>query len=660
MKDLLIEIGTEELPAGAILRAVDHLKEKLHHILQREDIQTFATPRRLAFFVKNFQNIAPEREETIYGPPVKVAYEEGKPTKALLAFLERNKASMEETIEVQKGEGLYVAIRRRVKESSPLERLSETFEELLQSVPFPKTMRWDSSNLRFSRPIRWICALYGDEVLPLSFGRLKANRITYGHRILSPGQVELRSAGDYVEALKGSYVIADYKERLGMVLAFLRDEAYALGGKPFYPEGLEEEVANLVEFPFAVVGKFEEKYLELPDRVIMTVLAHHQRFFCVEKEGRLLPYFIAISNNYPRDGVIVRGYEKVIRARLEDALFFYREDLKKPLEELLPQLSEVLFHPKAGSMLEKVRRVGALAMKLADLLGFSEDKKRKIERASQLCKVDLLTQMVRELDELQGYMGYIYALKQGEDPEVALALYEHYLPVRASDPLPSSDISAVLSIADRLDSLNTLITVGEAPKGSSDPYGMKRLAQGLFAILEHFGWNIDLSALLESYTKDMEKFLEARLEAYLDPYGYDLVRAVLEVKSPFRPYEAISIVKTLASLREEEEFKHIVEAYRRVVRILPSEWREDMVEEGLFQEEEEKSLWQAYKSLENTQDLLSLSALKEPIDRFFDKVLVMDPREEVRKNRLSLLYRIKKLFNRFADFSKIVTEGGKA
>ncbi len=660
MKDLLIEIGTEELPAGAILRAVDHLKEKLHHILQREDIQTFATPRRLAFFVKNFQNIAPEREETIYGPPVKVAYEEGKPTRSLLAFLERNGASLEEVVELQKGEGLYVAIRRRVKEASPLERLSETFEELLQSVPFPKTMRWDSSNLRFSRPIRWICALYGDQVLPLSFGKLRADRITYGHRILSPGQVELKSAGDYVEALKGSYVIADYKERLGMVLAFLRDEAYALGGKPFYPEGLEEEVANLVEFPFAVVGKFEEKYLELPDKVIMTVLAHHQRFFCIEKEGRLLPYFIAISNNYPRDGVIVRGYEKVIRARLEDALFFYREDLKKPLEELLPQLSEVLFHPKAGSILEKVRRVGALAMKLADLLGFSEDKKKKIERASQLCKVDLLTQMVRELDELQGYMGYIYALKQGEDPEVALALYEHYLPVRASDPLPSSDISAVLSIADRLDSLNTLITVGETPKGSSDPYGMKRLAQGLFAILEHFEWNIDLSALLESYTKDMEKFLEARLEAYLDPYGYDLVRAVLEVKSPFRPYEAISIVKTLASLREEEEFKHIVEAYRRVVRILPSEWREDMVEEGLFQEEEEKSLWQAYRSLENTQDLLNLSALKEPIDRFFDKVLVMDPREEVRKNRLSLLYRIKKLFNRFADFSKIVTEGGKA
>ncbi len=659
MKDLLVEIGTEELPASHILPALNYLREKLSQILRRQDIQTFANPRRLAFFVKNLEDTAPEREETIYGPPVTVAYENQKPTKALLAFLERNKASMQELIQLQKGEGLYVAIRKRIKEASPLESLSEQFQEILQSVPFPKTMRWDSSGLRFSRPIRWICALYGDQVIPLSFGRLKADRFTFGHRILSPEALELKSAGEYLEVLRNNYVVADYKERLGMVLAFLQDEAYSLGGKPLYPEGLEEEVANLVEFPFAVVGRFEEKYLELPDKVIMTVLAHHQRFFCVERDGKLLPYFIAISNNYPRDGVIVKGYEKVIRARLEDALFFYREDLKRPLEDFLSGLSDVLFHPKAGSMLEKVRRVGALAMKLADLLGFSEEKK-KIERVSQLCKADLLTQMVREFDELQGYMGYIYALKQGEDPEVALALYEHYLPVRPSDPLPSSHISAVLSVADRLDSLNTLIAVGEAPSGSSDPYGMKRLAHGLFAIIEAFEWDIDISQLLDGSYKDLEKFLEARLEAYLDPYGYDLVRAVLEVKSPLRPYQVINTVKTLASLKDEEEFKNIVEAYRRVVKILPSGWEEDMVEEGLLQEEEEKRLWQAYKSLENAQDLFNLSALKDPIDSFFDKVLVMDPREDIRKNRIALLYRIKKLFNRFADFSKIVIEGGKA
>lgn len=658
MKDLLIEIGTEELPAGVILPAVNYLRERLSHILSRQDIQTFATPRRLAFFLKNFQNIAPEREETIYGPPVKVAYEEGKPTRALLAFLERNKANIEEVIELQKGEGLYVAIRRRVKESSPLEKLSEVFEELLRAVPFPKTMRWDSSNLRFSRPIRWICALYGDEVLPLSFGKLKAGRTTYGHRILSSKAIELKKAQEYEEVLRQNYVVADYKERLGMVLASIRKETHALDGKPLYPEGLDEEVANLVEFPFAVVGKFEEKYLELPNKVIMTVLAHHQRFFCVERDGKLLPYFIAISNNYPKDDSILKGYAKVLRARLEDALFFYREDLKRPLEDLVSGLSEVLFHPKAGSMLEKVRRVGALAIKLAELLGLSEEKKKKIERASQLCKVDILTHMVRELDELQGYMGYIYALRQGEDPEVALALYEHYLPLRPSDPLPSSEVSAVLSVVDRLDSLNTLIAVGEFPSGSSDPYGMKRLAHGLFAIIEGFGWDVDLSQLLGESDQDLWRFLESRLESYLDPYGYDLVRAVLEVKNPLRPYEVISTVKILAKLRVEEEFKHIVEVYRRVVKILPSEWGEDMVKEELMFEKEEKDLWEAIRRLENTQELTSLYALKEPIHNFFDKVLVMDPREDIKKNRLALLYRTKRLFNKFADFSKIVIEGG--
>ena len=655
MKDLLIEIGTEELPAGVILQAVEYLKDQLSQVLGRQDIKTYSTPRRLAFFVESFENKALEKEEVFWGPPVKVAYEEGKPTKALLAFLERNSASLEDVVHLQKWEGTYVAIKRIYKEATPIEKLSQSFEEILQSVPFPKSMRWDSSSLRFSRPIRWICALYGEEVLPLSFGRVKASNITYGHRLLSSGPIEVKNPRDYLNILRDNYVIADYKERLGMVLAFLQDEAYALGGRPLYPEGLEEEVANLVEFPFAVVGKFEEKYLELPQKVIMTVLAHHQRFFCVGSDNNLLPYFIAISNNYPRDGVIVKGYEKVIRARLEDALFFYREDLKRPLEDLVKDLSGVVFHPKAGSMLEKVRRVGALALKIADMLKLPEDKRKKIERASYLCKADLLTQMVRELDELQGYMGYVYATKQGEDPEVALALYEHYLPIKPGDYIPSNEVSAVLSVADKLDSIHTLMTVGESPSGSSDPYGIRRLAYGIYAVLDAFNWDINLKEVIESMPQELEEFFKTRLSAYLEPYGYDLVRAVLEVKDPLRPYEVIKEVKRLASLKEEEEFKNIVEAYRRVVRILPSNWGDDRVEENLFKEEEERALWQSFKALEATEDLLSLSSLKKPIDDFFDKVLVMDPDENIRRNRLALLFRIKRLFNKFADFSKVIS-----
>ncbi|MFN3947427.1 MAG: glycine--tRNA ligase subunit beta [Aquificaceae bacterium] len=653
MRDLLIEIGTEELPAGVINPAVEHLKDKLSEILGREDIKTYATPRRLALFVENFENRPIEKEEIIWGPPVKVAYQGGEPTKALLAFLQRNSASLEEVLHLQKGEGLYVAIKRVYREDTPLEKLSKSFEEILQWVPFPKTMRWDNSNLRFSRPIRWICALYGDEILPLTFGKVKASNKTYGHRILSPKEIEIKTPKEYLTILKDNYVIADYKERLGLILTFLKEEAYSLGGKPLYPEGLEEEVANLVEFPFSLVGSFEEKYLELPKRVIMTVLAHHQRFFCVEKDDKLLPYFIAISNNYPKNSLIVKGYEKVIRARLEDALFFYREDLKKPLENLVEDLSQVLFHPKAGSMLEKVKRIKDISLKIANLLGLSGEQKRKLERASYLCKADLLTHMVRELDELQGYMGYIYALKGGEDKEVALAIYEHYFPTKPTDPLPSNEISAVLSLADKLDSLYTLMKMGESPTGSSDPYGMRRLAYGIFALLEAFDWDINLKELFEDIPEGFEEFLRSRLEAYLDPYGYDVVRAVIEVKDVLNPYEVISTVKTFANLKEEEEFKNIVEAYRRVVRILPKNWEDLMVREELFKEEEEKKLWEALRDLEGEIDLLRLSSLKNPIDEFFDKVLVMDPDENIRKNRLALLFRIKKLFNRFADFSKI-------
>ncbi|MDW8434237.1 MAG: glycine--tRNA ligase subunit beta, partial [Aquificaceae bacterium] len=558
MKDLFIEIGTEELPAGVIKQASDAIKEKLSHILGRQDIKTYSTPRRLAFYVKDFENVSPEKEEIIWGPPVKVAYEGETPTRALTAFLEKNSASLEDVVHLKKGEGLYVAIRKVVEEEKPLDKLQKSFEEVIQSVPLPKTMRWDGSNLRFSRPIRWLCALYGGEVVPLSFGKLRADRLTYGHRILSPDAVRIERPEEYKEILRERYVIVDYEERLNMVLALLKDHACTLGGKPVYPEGLDEEVTNLVEAPFAVVGKFEEKYLELPDKVIMTVLAHHQRFFCIENDGRLLPYFIGISNNRPADETIAKGYEKVIRARLEDALFFYREDLKNSLESLVPQLSEVLFHPKAGSMWEKVKRVKELSLKLVESLGL-EEKREKIERASYLCKADLLTHMVRELDELQGYMGYVYALKQGEDPEVALALYEHYLPVRPSDPLPTGQVSAVLSLADKLDSLYTLLSVGELPTGSSDPYGMRRLAHGLFAVIDAFGWNVNLRTLCENITQELEEFFKVRLESYLNAYPQDIVRAVLEVKDPLRPYEVISLVKRLAIFRDEEEFKKLVE-----------------------------------------------------------------------------------------------------
>jgi len=654
---LLVEIGTEELPANVINLALSSLKESLEKVLGVSIQKTYGTPRRLAVITEDFEDKPEEKEELIYGPPLGIAYKEGKPTKALLGFLERVKASLDDVIEVQRGEGSYIAVKKLYIGKSPLERLQENFESVLLSIPLPKRMRWDSSNLTFSRPIRWICAIYGDKTVPLSFGKLKADNLTFGHRFLSKGPILIQNTEEYEEKLKEHWVIPSFKERLGLVLEMLREESYALRGIPKYPEGLPEEVANLLEFPFSVVGRFEEKFLELPEKVLVTVLAHHQRFFCLaNEEDKLIPYFIAFSNNEPNNKIL-EGYQKVIRARLEDALFFYREDLKTPLENLLEGLKGVVFHPKAGNMWEKTQRLIFLSERIARALGFDQQTTEKVKRSALLSKADLLTNMVKELDELQGYMGMVYAKAWGEDEEVARAIYEHYLPRTPSEEVPESPISQILSIADKLDNLYTLIKAGEMPSGSSDPYGLRRNAYGVFAIIHKNRYNLDLRELLEDLPEGFEEFIRSRLEAYLEPYGYDVVRAVLEVKDPLKPYEIIKLTEELANLKESQKFKDIVEAYKRVVKILPSGWDDNFVEEGLMQEEEEKVLWEKVKKWETERlEVLDLWDLKQPVDVFFDKVLVMDKNLSLRRNRLALLYRIKNLFNRFADFGKIVLE----
>ena len=662
MKDLLIEIGTEELPPSVIEPALEFMKGKLSEILGREDVETFGTPRRLAFYIRSFENRREVREEIIVGPPWKVAFdEEGRPTKALEGFLKKQGASLEEVFRHSRGKGEYVALRKVHEGKSPLDNLRESFEDLLLSIPFPKRMRWTSSRrITFSRPVRWLLALYGEEVLDLKFGDVKAGRRTLGHRFLSKGWIELGKASDYVRLLEENWVVPQIAKRRMMILESVEEMARSEGGRPEYPEGLVEEVANLVEYPFPVLGRFEEKFLELPDRVIITVAAHHQRFFCVSKEGKLTNLFIGISNNEPRTDLIKRGYEKVLRARLEDALFFYREDLKRRLEDLVPKLSGILIHPKIGTVLDKVERLKKLSDKLCGLLGCGEEQRKKTLRAAQLSKADLLTEMVKELDELQGYMGYVYALKQGEDEEVALALYEQYKPKGPEDELPKTFTGALLSLADKVDDLISFFSAGEIPRGSSDPYGLRRSAFGVFRILESRGWDLDLRDLFPLYGRvenqeELERFLSQRLESHLENYGYDIVRAVLAVHSPLTPLRVIERVRELSGLRNTKEFSDVCEAYRRVVKILPKGWESAEVKEELFREKEEFALWEAVRELERRKDvsLRELSNLKKPIDDLFDRVLIMDKDESIKSNRLSLLNRVKLLFNRVADFKEV-------
>ncbi len=664
MADLLIEIGTEELPPSAIGVATQHISRNLAQVLRIETIKVYSTPRRLVFYAEDFEDTKVVQEEVIYGPPWKVAFgNDGKPTKALEGFLKRYGATQEQVFKARKGKGEYVAIKLLRGESSAIEELRERFEEILLSVPFSKRMRWTSSRrILFARPVRWILALYGDLLIDLAFGEVRSSRTTYGHRFLFGEKIEVSSPQDYFVKMEKAYVMIDRDRRRELINRSLREEAEKLSGEPVMLGDLLEEVTDLVEYPFPVVGSFEERFLELPERVIITVLAHHQRFFCVRSGKNLINYFIGISNNRPSGDEIRRGYERVIRARLEDALFFYREDLKRPLRELIPGLSGILIHPRVGTVLDKTRRMEKIAEHLISTLELGEIRE-KVLKAVRLSKADLLTEMVKEFDELQGYMGMVYALKDGEEEEVAKALYEQYLPSGQDSDLPQTTTGAILSLTDKLHDLIYFFSAGEIPTGASDPYGLRRSAFGIIRVLDNRGWDLDIKDLMESLevregSKELEEFMAQRLESYLEDRGYDVVRAVLAVTSALRLGEVIDKVTKVSELKSDDSFTDLYEVYRRVAKILPEGWESEQVDETLFKEPAERSLWDKVIELENSDlsDPAGLTELQNTVNRLFDEVLIMDRDERIRKNRLSLLFRVKRLFNRFADFGLLVPQ----
>jgi len=657
MKNLLVEIGTEELPASVINSLSEFIGDKLKELTGAKDIVRFSTPRRLAFLLKDVPELIEGKKFIIYGPPWHVSFDkEGNPTKALIKFLEKNGAEEKDVIKVKKGKGEYAAIEKSEKGESPLNKLKENLESIISSAPAPKKMRWDSSGITFPRPIRWIVALCNEEVIDAKVGNIKAGRETFGHRLLNPEKLEIKKADDYESVLKRANVVPSFEERLNLIKKAVREESEKLGGLPAYPEGLLEEIANLVEYPFIISGEFDKKYLDLPELVIITVSAHHQRFICVkEKTGRLLPYFIAVSNNGRNAEAIKKGYERVLKARLEDALFFYKEDLKIPLDERVEGLKGILQHPKIGSMFDKVKRLEDISSKIANQLGFKEEKIKKLRRASILSKADLLTEMVKELDELQGYMGYIYALKQGEDEEVAKAIYEHYKPKGSDDELPQTDIGAVLSIADKWDDLTSYFSAGEIPKGNSDPHGLRRAFSGILRILFDRNWNINLRNI--TYVpKELEEFILQRTLAFFEAYPYDVVRAVVLASDPLMPLSIKENIERLTEVKEKEEFKEIVEAYKRISRIIPKDFNREEIEQEFLKEEAEKDLYNKLQEKMDAKDILDLYDMVSYINNFFDKVLVMEKNEKLRDNRLALLLKIKKLFMRFGDLDQIVSK----
>ncbi|RME68387.1 MAG: glycine--tRNA ligase subunit beta [Nitrospirae bacterium] len=678
---LLFEIGTEEVPARMMPDALDQMASLAEGLLQSaalefSTVKTYGTPRRLVLYVEGLSETQKTSKEKVYGPPRHVAFDQdGKPTKAAEGFARSQGVSVEDLKweRTDRGEYVYVEVSKGGRPCH--EVLPEVLKRLVLSLHFPKTMRWADKDLRFVRPIRWLLAMLDDVVLPLELDGIQSSSETYGHRFLSPGPENLKSAQDYFSLMKKLNVLLDQDERRQTIRQSIESIAKEAGGSPVMDEELLEEVNYLVEKPRAVLCRFEERYLALPKELLVTVMKDHQKYFAIEDaEGKLLPYFVVISNtSEDNDDTVRTGAERVIRARFEDARFYYEDDLKNPLEQLVEGLKGMTYHEKVGNMYEKALRLKALAEDLSPLVGASKEYTTK---AALLCKADLLTGVVFEFPELQGAMGRHYALKEGLPEAVAEAIFEHYLPRTAEDILPETPEGTTLALCERMDILGSFFSAGFRPSGSEDPFGLRRAALGILRILDEKSINVTIDKLIElaqgvsikdeTVSKEIREFFLQRLEPYLQAkgYSYDVVRAVLpgSLKRPIG--NTLALLEAIKKLKKEAYYNDLLIALKRVFNILktaegPFELKEDLLrlpeERALFEKTSEvKELVQ--KSL-STEDFLSaLNSLKDLIDvinTFFDKVLVMDKDPQIRQNRLSLLNLLKETVLKIADLSAL-------
>ncbi len=696
---LLYEIGVEELPAGEIAAAREALAS--HFVARAADarlphgaMQTYATPRRLALVVDDVAATANTVEETVMGPAARAAFDaEGRPTKAAEGFARGQGVDPAALFRVETPKGEYVAARVVRGGGAARDIVRAILDDAPAAIPWKRSMRWAWSEVTFARPVHWLVALLDSDVLPVRFGDIEAGRITFGHRFLAPGAIELRSASEWLDALRAADVIADVDERRAAVRDGVARLAEAEGLRALVDETLVDEVANLVELPVPLLGHFDEGLLEVPREVLITTMATHQRYFAAERpDGTLANVFVFVSNmRVPRPEVVVAGNLRVLRARLEDGRFFFREDRKKSLEDRLSSLADVVFIDKLGSVLDRTHRLSRLVSSLAArLYPGRDDVAAHASRAALLCKSDLVSGMVFQFPELQGTMGRYYALSDGEKSEVAVAIEEHYRPRGASDDPPASAAGVVLAIADKLDALAGCFALGLVPSGSADPYALRRAALGVLRTLIAHNLAVpvrELAALgaealpaglrdVDAVAAEVTEFLTGRLRALLGADGPgDVVDAVAAVAVDDLP-SASARVAALAGIRGEPDFEPLAVAFKRVVNILRKATDE---EPGLAEilaandlaalvEPAERALADALAAAEPVvsaalaerrfRDVAArLVALKPAIDGFFDAVLVNAPERELRLARLALLQRVRGLFVSFADLSRIQVAG---
>lgn len=686
-KNVLFEIGLEELPARFIDDAEKQLFEKTAKWLtdlriSSDNIKTYSTPRRLAVLIQNMEEFQESVEEEVKGPSKSIAKDsEGNWTKAAIGFTKGQGKTVDD-IYFKEVKGIsYIYVKKHIEGQKTFELLPE-FKNIITSIQFGKNMRWSTQTMRYARPIRWLVALYGEEVVPFEVATVKTGNKTFGHRFLG-NEITIQEPQQYKSLLREEYVIVDSNEREQMILDQIKNMEEKENVMIPVDKDLLNEVRNLVEYPTVFVGSFEEEYLKLPSEVLITSMKEHQRYFPVmSNENELLAKFIGVRNGDNQSiSTVVKGNEKVLRARLSDAEFFYEEDQKQSIDFYLEKLQRVVFQEKLGTYSDKVNRVVSLTKEICNELHLDEITMNKAIRVAEISKFDLMTNMVDEFTELQGIIGEKYATIFGEDEEIAKAIREHYLPKQANGNLPETQIGSIVSIADKLDTIVGCILIGLVPTGSQDPYGLRRQATGILRILSDKKWNISLESLLEiakstyknteieihdkaEVTNTLKEFFQHRASYLLKENNVesDVIQAVTDNGIGVYVFTEKK-ARVLSEKRNDPNFKSVEEALVRVLNLAGK--TENMnIDTKLFETESEKVLFETYQNIVTDYNLaldnfdadgalLQLSHLSNPIHDFFDNNMVMADDDNVRNNRLALVNHIANMIKNYAELTLI-------
>lgn len=689
--ELLLEIGAEEIPALFLKKAQTDLKNLVEKELENISlnftiVQTFSTPRRITLLVKGLEDKQQDQIIETFGPPKKIAYDEnGYPTKAAIGFAKSQNIEIDKIQIAKRDNGEFLCVINKLKGKKTSQILKELLPDIITSIPFKKSMRWGNGKITFARPIRWITCIYNGKTVPFKIENIKSSNKSRGHRFNSIKPFKIESFEHYSKTLETNNVLINSKDREKLILNEAEKMVAKVDGKLILDKELLETVVNIVEYPVVLTGEFDKKYLELPKEVLISVMKNHQKYFPVYMRDidELIPYFIFVCGTKVKDNkVVIKGNERVLRARFNDAEFFWDDDRKKPLEKNLEKLESMVFLSQIGSYHQKTKRLEKLSERLS-ILCDKKNIKEDVKRAATLSKADLVSQMVFEFPELQGTMGKYYAKESGEKEAVAKAIEEHYMPTGRDGNLPKTDIGSLLSITDKIDNISSCFTAGLKPTGSADPYALRRQAIGIIQIAIDKKLNFSLKELIKDSLENLQKndnteqiqsdildFISERFKNLMLDEGYSngVIDSVLSTgfKNIVNCYNKI---KAVEKFTKEKGFDELSVAFKRVVNIA-KEKPKAKIDKKLFTDKSENNLYKNFSDIKKKTDkyfdsngltsesdylkaLNQIKTLKEPVDNFFDNVMVMDKDEKLKNNRLALLNEIKTLFFQISDFSKI-------